>query len=210
MWEGFVCISQSRCILEAFFSTLNFVLVNWAVKISAKLLIEIFGDFVRCQAISDTGYKRDTSLAPCVHPWVNAHLCVPQTRGCWSKEMYTVGETELMKPLLRTVHGNSFKTFKPLYDSAMPFLGMYLEELKSFQSDISIGVFTLALIHRRQAREQPKCWLRDEQVDESGIVLSLKKEILPIWYSMGEPTSKIIYTKNANTTAHSHREWWLP
>lgn len=66
--------------------------------------------------------------------------------------MYTVGETELMKPLLRTVHGNSFKTFKPFYDSAMHFLGMYLEELKSFQSDISIGVFTLALIHRRQAR----------------------------------------------------------
>lgn len=70
-----------------------------------------------------------------------------------------------MKPLLRAFHGNSFKTFKPFYDSAMPFLGMYLEELRSFQSAISISVFTLALIHRRQLGKQPKCWLRDEWVE---------------------------------------------
>jgi hypothetical protein len=53
------------------------------------------------------------------------------------------------------VHGHSFKKLKTitLYDSAIPFLGIYLEELKSlFQSDICISMITVAFIHNRQAR----------------------------------------------------------
>lgn len=64
------------------------------------------------------------------------------------------------------------------YDLAMPFLGMYLEELKSlFQSDICISLFTIALIHNRQARETTqmlvKGWL--SRGNKSGLLLSWKK-----------------------------------
>lgn len=78
-----MCISQSHCVLEVFCSTLNLVMDIGLLKYQSNHLLKTLETFVRCQPVSDTGYKRNTSLAS-----LCAHLCIPQTkedvekRGC--------------------------------------------------------------------------------------------------------------------------------
>lgn len=82
--EAYKINPQPQHILEAFFSTLNFVVNNWAVKISAKLLIENFEDF--CQMLGSIRHwlqKKHFSDSLCAHmseyTHMGAYTCVCTT-----------------------------------------------------------------------------------------------------------------------------------
>ena len=80
-------------------------------------------------------------------------------------------ECKLIQPLWKTVWIFLKKLgIKPPYDSAIPFLGIYLEETK-IERDLCIPLFISALFTTARTWKQPRCPSTDEWIKK-------------LWYTM--------------------------
>ena len=80
----------------------------------------------------------------------------------------------MIQPLWKTVW-RFFKRLgtKPLYDPAIPILGIYPEETK-IEKDTCIPLFTAALFTIARTWKQPRCPLTDEWIKKSWYIYTME------------------------------------
>ena len=87
-------------------------------------------------------------------------------RGCGEKGtlLHCWWECKLIQPPMKTVWGFLRNLgIKPPYDPAIPFLGIYPEEIKT-EKDICTPMFTAALFTAARTWKQPRCPLTNEWI----------------------------------------------
>ena len=106
-------------------------------------------------------------------------------RVCGEKGMplHCWWECKLIQPLWKTVWIFPKKLgIKPPYDSAIPFLGIYLEETK-IERNLCITLFISALFTTSRTWKQPRCPSTDECIKNvvhihNGILLRDRKSVV--------------------------------
>ena len=83
-----------------------------------------------------------------------------------SEPSCTVGGNVNWYSLYGRRYGDSFKKLgiKPLYDPAIPLLGIYPEEIKTCEKDTCTPMFTAALFTIAKTWKQPRCPSTDEWI----------------------------------------------
>ena len=83
-------------------------------------------------------------------------------------------ECTLIQPLWKTIWRFLKKLgIKPLYDPAIPLLGIYSEEIKT-EKDTCIPLFIAALFTIIRTWEQPRCTLTDELIKKLWYIYTME------------------------------------
>ena len=126
----------------------------------------------------------------------------------------------MIQPLWKTIWRFLKKLgIKPLYDPAIPFLGIYPEEIKN-EKDTCIPLFIAALFTIARTWKQPRCPLTDEWIKKlwyiypmeyySAIKRNIIESVLMRWMNLELIIQSEVTKKEINkyhTLMHIYRIW---